>query len=110
VLAALTLLLQALIPAAALAYDHGHAGEIQICTAKGVRLVHPGHGKAGHFGGLACEQCVIASLAATAAAPPPESIPAPFAYAAPPPPAPAAPPPPARAPPRPPSTAPPAFA
>ena len=104
-LAAVTLLLQGLIPAAAVAHDH--AGEIQICTAKGVRLVRMDHGKAGHFGGLACEQCVMASLAGVAAEPPPAPVPVVFAYQPPRPPSPAAPPPPARAPPRPPSQGPP---
>jgi hypothetical protein len=107
-LAALVLLLQGLIPGAALAYDHPR--EIQLCTAHGVKLVRLDHGKGGHFGGLACEQCVMASLTAVAGEPPPEPPPTAFAYDAPPLPAPAAAPRQARAPPRPPSTAPPVLA
>jgi hypothetical protein len=101
VLAAVALVLQGLIPAAAMAHDH--AGLIQLCTSQGVTLVGApgGHGqRQGHFGGLACEQCVMASFAAVGAEPP----------APPPPAAPAAAPPPARAPPRPPSQGPPTFA
>ncbi len=110
VLAALVVLLQGLIPAAAIAHAHG-AG-VQICTSQGLKLLGPApdtshrdHG----FGGLACEQCVMASFAAIAADAPPTPIR--FAQAvlatsiggrA----FPAR----ARDPPRPPSTAPPAFA
>lgn len=107
---ALVLLLQGLIPAAAIAHDH--AGQIQICTAQGVRLITPqsGHGLDHHFGGLACEQCVMGSLAALAAAPPPEPVPTLWAYAAPRVATPAAAPLQARAPPRPPSQGPPVLA
>ncbi len=68
----LALLLQGLIPAAAVAHDHGQ-DQIQLCTAAGLKLVSL-HAVGGHdhhgFGGLACEQCVMASLAALAASPP----------------------------------------
>ncbi len=69
---ALVLALQGLVPAAALAHDATPgAGGVEICTALGVKLVRaaqPGnhHG----FGGLACEQCVMASLAMVSAEPP----------------------------------------
>jgi hypothetical protein len=68
---AFALLLQGLIPAAAVAHDHDQ--QVQICTSAGLKLVTLGarHGAGHHgFGGLACEQCVMASLAAVAAAPP----------------------------------------
>ena len=109
-LAALVVLLQGLIPAAAIAHTYG-AG-IQVCTSQGLKLLPsaPDQGHRDHgFGGLACEQCVMASFAAIATTAP--SPPVRFAQAAPvghtsggafPPRA--------RAPPRPPSTAPPAFA
>jgi hypothetical protein len=109
-LAALALVLQGLIPAAALAHDH--AGLIQLCTAHGVKLVGApdDHGKGGHFGGLACEQCVMASFAAVGAAPPAPPLPVRWTWLVRLPAAPAAAPPPARAPPRPPSQGPPTFA
>ncbi len=106
-LSALVILLQGLIPAAAVA--HGPGGGGSICTRDGLKLsgggAHQDHG----FGGLACEHCVIASFAALT----PEALLLPSgssraapagrievrAFA-----------PRARAPPRPPSTAPPAFA
>src|SRR3569833_913339 len=72
ILLALVLVLQGLVPAAAIAHDEarGPSG-VEICTGEGVRHVHaPGRGHHG-FGGLACEQCVMASLAMVAAAPPP---------------------------------------
>ena len=63
--AALILLLQGLIPGAAIA--HRSSDDLQVCTSAGVRLIavpgeasHKDHG----FGGLACEQCVMASFAA----------------------------------------------
>ncbi len=108
--AALILLLQGLIPGAAIAHRAGD--ELQICTSAGVRLIAV-PGEAGHrdhgFGGLACEQCVMASFAAIT----PTAYPLTLRWVE------AAPtifvttrafPPRARAPPRPPSTAPPAFA
>ena len=109
-MAALAIVLQALIPAAAIAQDH--SGQIQLCTGHGAKLVAPagGYAKGGRFGGLACEQCVMASLAAVAGDPPVTPLPTAFAYAAPRLRAPAAAPLQARAPPRPPSRAPPAFA
>jgi hypothetical protein len=73
-LAALAILLQGLIPAAALAADHGPASaQISICTAHGLDTVDiepAGGDKHRHFGGLACEQCVMASFAGVAAEPP----------------------------------------
>ena len=109
-LAAIVILLQGLIPAAAIAHDASPA--VQICTLEGVKLiaapdrdVHKDHG----FAGLACEQCVMASFAAVVdeapappvrhalAAPTVRAVGRAFPNFA-------------RAPPRPPSTAPPAFA
>ena len=70
-LAVLLLVLQALIPAAAIASDHAAGQTVEVCTpsgAKALRLPPPHHHG---FGGLACEQCVIASLTALGAAAPP---------------------------------------
>jgi hypothetical protein len=69
-LVALVMLLQGLIPAAAVAHDR--QDQVQICTSTGLKLVSLGtrHGHDHGFGGLACEQCVMASLAAVAVAPP----------------------------------------
>jgi hypothetical protein len=70
-LGAVLLLLQGLIPAAAIAYDHGPQLLTPICTPAGPEAVRlPGDHRHG-FGGLACEQCVMASLMATAAPEPP---------------------------------------
>jgi len=108
-LAAIVILLQGLIPAAAIA--HNASQNVQICTLEGVKLVAPdrdGHKDHG-FAGLACEQCVMASFAAVVAEPPAPplryALAAPIAHATG-----RAFPNFARAPPRPPSTAPPAFA
>jgi hypothetical protein len=74
-LVALAMLLQGLIPAAAIAHDHHD--QVQICTSAGLKLVSLGakHHHDRGFGGLACEQCVMASLAAVAAAPPQAVLP-----------------------------------
>jgi hypothetical protein len=107
-LAALVLLLQGLIPAAALAHDH--PGLMQICTRHGPALASVQSDPHHRFGGLACEQCVMASFAALAAALPPPPAPTAWTYEALAPAAPAAAPLKARAPPRPPSRAPPVLA
>jgi hypothetical protein len=109
-MAALLLALQGLIPAAALV--HRPAEQLELCTAKGLkRVAAPGEQRHQHgFGGLACEQCVMASLAALGAAPPQTPLPGGWSYEAPALPTPSAAPMTARAPPRPPSRAPPAFA
>ncbi len=69
----LALLLQGLAPAAALAHDEAPSSRlIQICTGDGLRSVQAAspHSKHHGFGGLACEQCVMASLTMVAAEPP----------------------------------------
>ena len=73
ILHALVLALQGLVPAAALAHDDaGRAGGVEICTAAGLQLVHTAQRHRHHgFAGLACEQCVMASLAMVSAEPPP---------------------------------------
>jgi len=71
-LLALALVLQGAIPVAAMAADlHGRT-EIELCTLHGLERValDSGADKHRHFGGLACEQCVMASFAGLAAAPP----------------------------------------
>lgn len=69
-LVALSILLQGLIPAAALAADHTDGSGVQICTLQGVKTLSGEAGGHKHFGGLACEQCVMASFAAVAAVQP----------------------------------------
>ena len=108
ILLALVLVLQGLVPAAALAHDSASgSGGVEICTALGLKLVHDGRaGKHHGFAGLACEQCVMASLAMVSAEPPPLAVVADavvFHYR----PAPERPSQRPRAPPRPPSRAPP---
>ncbi len=75
ILLALVLVLQGLVPAAAFAHDQarGHAA-LEICTGEGLKQVHANRHDRHGFGGLACEQCVMASLAMVAAAPPPLRI------------------------------------
>jgi hypothetical protein len=79
----LALLVQALIPAAAMAYEAGTGQSIVICTADGARTVTadgqeqtPKKG----FAGLPCYQCVAASLAVTDS--PDAQVSAPVLYAA----------------------------
>ena len=76
ILLALVLALQGLVPAAALAHDAAAgSGGVEICTALGLKLVHDGRpGKHHGFAGLACEQCVMASLAMVSADAPPLAI------------------------------------
>jgi len=67
-LAMLALLVQALIPAAAMAYEPGRGQAMVICTADGAKTVtvdgqDPAPKKG--FAGLPCSQCVAASLATT---------------------------------------------
>ena len=70
-LAVLLLVLQAFIPAAAIAHDHPANRVVEVCTPSGVKSLRlPGTHHHG-FGGLACEQCVIASLTALGVAAPP---------------------------------------
>lgn len=73
ILLALALVLQGLVPAAAFAHEEARGPAAQeICTGEGLKHLHATHHD-GHrgFAGLACEQCVMASLAMVAAAPPP---------------------------------------
>lgn len=82
-LAMLALLVQALIPAAAMAHDaRGANPAIVICTVEGAKTVQVGGDKPAPkgFGGYACYQCVAASLAA--AIPPDALVSAPVLYAA----------------------------
>jgi hypothetical protein len=72
-LVVLAMLLQGLIPGAAVAASiaHDHPEQVQICTSTGLKTLSLGHDADHHgFGGLACEQCVMASLAAVAVAAP----------------------------------------
>ena len=110
ILLALALVLQGFVPAAAFAHDDARGpAALEICTGEGIKHLHVArHGHHG-FGGLACEQCVMASLAMVAAAPPPlrmRSQAVQFAYR----PAAERPSSQPRAPPRPPSIGPPLFA
>ena len=71
ILLALVLLLQGLVPAAAFAHDEARGpANIDICTGEGLKHLSAHHQHHG-FAGLACEQCVMASLAMVDAAPPP---------------------------------------
>lgn len=72
ILLALVLLLQGLVPAAAFAHDEARRpAALDICTGEGLKHAQAaGHDHHG-FAGLACEQCVMASLAMVAVAPPP---------------------------------------
>jgi hypothetical protein len=68
-LAALALLVQALIPAAAIAHDAANGGlTLSICTGQGLKTITLGDGKsepAGkHFMGLHCTACAFANFAA----------------------------------------------
>jgi hypothetical protein len=82
-LAMLALLVQALIPAAAMAHDA--AGQsVVICTADGAKAVDVAGDVIGKkdpkgFGGLPCAQCVAVALATTT---PPDIAVAPVLYSA----------------------------
>ena len=111
-LAGLVLLLQGLIPGAAVLGAHRDTPvPIELCSHAGLkRIAAPGRPADPHrgFGGLACEQCVMASFAAVATTPPLAPLPSstvvvPRVQAC------ASPALGPRAPPRPPSTAPPAL-
>ncbi|MEO8114549.1 MAG: DUF2946 domain-containing protein [Phenylobacterium sp.] len=67
-LAALALLVQALLPAAAMAAAPRAGIPMVICTAMGVQtVIAPATGKSGKgFAGLPCQDCVAASIAAIA--------------------------------------------
>lgn len=68
-LGVLALLIQALLPAAAMAGQSGAGGEqIVICTLQGVRTVTVGADETGGkgFAGLPCENCLAATTAAIA--------------------------------------------
>lgn len=80
-LAMLALVVQLLIPAAAMA--EGQPASMTLCTSRGVVTVSldaDGHHPAKGFGGLACQDCLASSLASLAAEPP-VMIPAPVARA-----------------------------
>lgn len=82
-LGVLALLVQALLPAAAMAAQGRPGGEtIVICTQMGVQTLKVGEsgGKAGKggFAGLPCQDCLSAS---TAALPAPEPLLLPVSYA-----------------------------
>ncbi len=75
ILLALTLVLQGLVPAAALAHDGARGPAVlEICTGEGLKHIHSPHQGSHGFAGLACEQCVMASLAMVSAAPPPVRV------------------------------------
>ena len=76
ILLALVLALQSLVPAAAFAHDEANAAAgVEICTAAGLKLVHAARQHQHHgFAGLACEQCVMASLAMVSSEPPPLAV------------------------------------
>lgn len=68
-LAALALLIQALVPAAAIAHDNANGGvAMVICTGEGAKTLVVGGQPAGpsakHFMGLHCTACAFASFAA----------------------------------------------
>jgi hypothetical protein len=73
-LAVFALMVQMLVPAAAMAAQPGPSGALVICTASGTETIAP-DGKplapAPHkgFGGMPCQDCLAAALAVTAAAP-----------------------------------------
>ena len=80
--AMLAVLVQALLPAAAMAHDVRDGGSaIVICTADGAKLVKLGgkEAPAKGFAGFSCSRCVAASLAAVT--PDPEPTVAPVLYA-----------------------------
>ncbi len=63
----LAVLVQALIPAAAMAYEARGGQSVVICTAQGAQTVTLDDAKPAPkgFAGLPCAQCVAASLATT---------------------------------------------
>jgi DUF2946 family protein len=73
-LAVFALMVQMLVPAAAMAAQPAPAGALVICTASGTQTIAP-DGKpaapAQHkgFGGMPCQDCLAAALAVVAAAP-----------------------------------------
>lgn len=69
-LAMLALVVQLLIPAAAMA--QGQPMSMTVCTGKGVTTitVDADGNPVKHFGGLACQDCLASSLATLAAEPP----------------------------------------
>jgi hypothetical protein len=73
ILLALALLLQGLVPAAAFAHDEAAGQGLEICTLHGLEHRQSGHRDHG-FAGLACEQCVLASLAMVSSDPPPVPV------------------------------------
>ncbi|CAN7190832.1 DUF2946 domain-containing protein [Phenylobacterium sp. LjRoot219] len=80
-LGVLALLIQALLPAAALAAQSRATGQqVVICTLQGVRTVTVGAHQTGGkgFAGLPCENCLAA---ATAAIPLPDPVAEPTVYA-----------------------------
>ena len=82
-LAMLALLVQALVPAAAMAHD-ASGQSVLICTADGAKSVEVAGDVIGKkdpkgFGGLPCAQCVAVSLATTT---PPDVAIAPVLYSA----------------------------
>ncbi len=75
ILLALALVLQGFVPAAAFAHNEARGpAALEICTGEGLKHLHATHREHRGFAGLACEQCVMASLAMVAAAPPPLRI------------------------------------
>jgi hypothetical protein len=71
--AVFALLVQALIPSAAIAAQSGPAGALVICTATGTQTITPDGDPATApkkgFGGMPCQDCLAAALAVVAAAP-----------------------------------------
>lgn len=78
--AVFALLVQALIPAAAMAAQRGPTGAIVICTASGAQSL-ASHGHAAPqkvFGGMPCQDCLASAMAAVVT---PELTIQPVAYA-----------------------------
>lgn len=71
--AVFALMVQALIPAAAMAGQPGPTGALTICTADGAHELAPGDAPAAPrhkgFGGMPCQDCLAAAMAAVAANP-----------------------------------------
>jgi hypothetical protein len=82
-LAVLAVMVQALLPSAAMAAQAGDRGEtIMICTAMGVQTIKVGGGsqKKG-FAGLPCQDCLAAATAVVLPAPQPVVLPVAYATA-----------------------------